>query len=235
MAFDVYVGTFTRYYRREWENVVQQQAKREGTQYRMVYAGGEPEPPPPADDIRAGINAWRDAINQALGENITNPLSWDESDDRPYFTDRPAWPGYNALLLWASYADHPQMTRPQKLPEEWFDDPAFLATTEAERLGPFGNIVRSNLWIPGDFKFNFGFVAPTNEKATIGSTSGFLESMNALNEATFKATSEDLHRWRMGEDSDSDDLESVARFGFAVFHALALKAVKHQLPILLSF
>lgn len=40
MAFDVYVGTMTRFYRREWENVVQRMSREQGFEYTMIHAGG---------------------------------------------------------------------------------------------------------------------------------------------------------------------------------------------------
>lgn len=235
MAFDLYVGTFTRFYRREWENIAQRHARETGTRYTMVYAGGEPEPPPPPDEIRGIIGQWRDAINQQIGGHLDRPLAWDESDSMRYFTDRPAWQGYGALILWAAYAAQPQMKRPLKVNEDWAGDPAFDATYNAPRLGPFGNLVRGNLWIPGDFKFTFNFINPVHEEVMIGSTTGLLESLNALNEATFKGSASDIAQWRRGDDADTDELEPVARFGFSIFHSLTVSAVEHGLPIIQSF
>lgn len=44
MAFDIYAGTLVRYYTRDWENVVQRQARIDGTPYTMIYAGGDEGP-----------------------------------------------------------------------------------------------------------------------------------------------------------------------------------------------
>ena len=36
MAVDLYVGTLTRYYTRQWENVVQKMAREQGLKYQLV-------------------------------------------------------------------------------------------------------------------------------------------------------------------------------------------------------
>ena len=76
MAFDVYVGSFTRFYRREWENVVQKRAKETGQSYRMIYAGGEPPPPQPAHEIQQAVRGWCAAMQQAPCIQTRTALSW---------------------------------------------------------------------------------------------------------------------------------------------------------------
>ena len=55
MAFDVYVGTMTRFYRRDWENVAQRMSREQGIRYNVIYAGGEPAAPPSADEVREAV------------------------------------------------------------------------------------------------------------------------------------------------------------------------------------
>jgi hypothetical protein len=37
---------------------------------------------------------------------------WNESDDAPYFTDKPDWAGYKNLVAWGCYAEQPEYGRP---------------------------------------------------------------------------------------------------------------------------
>ena len=120
MALDVYVGTLTRYYTREWENVAQRQAREQGLKYTLISPDGpwdKLEKPDPTE-VSTVIERWREALNQGLGENISQPLSWDESANAPYFTDRPSYQGYSGLQLWAAYAAKSDAAAPTSLPKE---------------------------------------------------------------------------------------------------------------------
>jgi hypothetical protein len=86
----------TRFYRRDWDNVAQRMAREQGMQYKMIYAGGDPEPPPAADEIRLGVAGWCEALSRALQPHGFGTVAWDEGDEMPYFTDRPGWEGYRA-------------------------------------------------------------------------------------------------------------------------------------------
>jgi hypothetical protein len=49
---------------------------------------------------------------QGLRESLTKPLDWNESQEAPYFTDKPTWDCYADLMLWAAYNEQPQLSRP---------------------------------------------------------------------------------------------------------------------------
>ena len=40
MALDIYAGSMTRYYCNDWENIVEQQAKRDGFKYTQMSPHG---------------------------------------------------------------------------------------------------------------------------------------------------------------------------------------------------
>ncbi len=75
MAFDVYVGGFSRYYAREWENAGQKSARENGAEYRMIGPDG---PPQGADwqEVSEAVTHWLAAINNGLGDVLarTNQL-----------------------------------------------------------------------------------------------------------------------------------------------------------------
>ena len=45
---------------------------------------------------------WREALSQSLGDNVSEPLDWDESNLAPYFSGQPGWDGFGSLVLWAN-------------------------------------------------------------------------------------------------------------------------------------
>jgi len=116
MGLDIFVGSYTRYYAGDWETVVQRYGWQNGLPVEGVQRSHGPDAVTDPEQIRPSIVAWRDQLSAGLGDNLDRPLDWDESASAPYFTDKPAWDGYAALLLWASYADHPDLKNPREHP-----------------------------------------------------------------------------------------------------------------------
>jgi hypothetical protein len=257
MAFDVYVGTMTRFYRREWENVVQKMARQQGTQYRMIFAGGEPDPPPPADEIRQAVAAWCDGLSRGLVAHGQGPLTWNEGDEQPYFTGRPAWEGYSALLVWSAHDEHPDLPVPTTVPHSWADDPAFERSTAKEFRSRYRTILEPQLWLPADVPFLFDFPTLTSEQATrIGSTFVLRRELADL----ANRTGERLRQLKAEPQPEprpvtkkqgliarffgrkhtacvppAPSLAETADFSLEIFRDLAAKACEHRLPILLSY
>lgn len=235
MAFDVYAGTLTRFYTRGWENVVQRQARIDGTEYRMIYAGGDPGPPPPAAEVRGAVAAWRDGINRALAPHGCGEIEWSEEDDRPYFTDRPGWEGYSGLLLWAAYAQSPEVSPPFELPKSWADDPVHERVMADDHPARYAAILAANLWLPGDFPFRFRFPnLVEGDDVMISSTGGLLEQLRGLRAEEPRWGKPSLLS-RIKRTGAAVPLEEAARVGMTVFSNLAEEAVLNRLPILLSF
>jgi hypothetical protein len=224
MAFDVYAGTMTRFYRGEWENVAQRMTREQGGKYTMIYAGGEPPPPPPADEIREVVLHWCRALSSALATHGVGPIAWSEDDDVPYFTDRPAWPGYTALLVWAAHAEHPNLPLPSSVPDSWLDDPAFQRSIKPEFKTNYGTILDAQLWLPAEFLFVFEFPTLTSEKGSrIGSAFTLRRQLDQLK----GKTSEKL--------SAKTELAQTASSAIECFRTLVEMACEHQVPILLSY
>jgi hypothetical protein len=234
MAFDVYVGTLTRFYTRQWENVVQEQARREGMEYRMVYAGGDSEPPE-AEVVLEAVNGWRRAMNQGLAPHGLGPIEWSEDDSQPYFTDRPGWEGYSGLLLWAAYAQTPGQPAPLVLPENWYEDSVYLESMGQEKLR-YASVLKANVWLPGDFDFQFKFpYLVGDDDVTVASTGSLLQDLEDLahNEPIWANRSE--ARDFIGHGARHVPFEAAAHEGLRVFTTLVEKAVERKLPLVLSF
>src|SRR5262245_17676623 len=125
MALDVYVGSLTRYYTGDWENVTERAGRTRG-------AGRQVGRQRDAARVQPAVVAWREALAAALGDQVVILADWDESADAPHFTGRPGWDGFGSLVLWAAYAEHPALRRPDSLPEEWDDDPALVRSNNRQ-------------------------------------------------------------------------------------------------------
>jgi hypothetical protein len=233
MALDVYVGTLTRYYAGEWENIAEKAARERGAQYRIGRAGGAERG---GEEIGQAVLSWRGVLNESLGERIALPLDWNESADAPYFTGRPGWDGFGSLVLWAAYAEHPGVRRPASLPEEWDNDPVLVRSNAQGFRSRYSHLVRNvELWLPGPFDFTFEGEDVDGRRVVMGSTATLRRQLEDLNGATWKADEDVVATW--GRDSLAADapLEQNARYAFAVLLDLTRRAVEHRLAMKLDY
>jgi hypothetical protein len=228
VALDVYVGSLTRYYRRDWDNVAQRMAREQGWQYSIVRPSEGAEAPPPAADIRRAVTDWCRGLSAGLEAHGYGPVRWDEADDRPYFTDRPGWDGYTALKVWAAHAEHPDLPLPDEVPESWADDPAWKRSTVREFKSRYRTILEPELWIPTEFPFVFEASTLVSDKTCMGSVLTLQRQLDALHGETaahLKQTSA----------SQPSGLAAMAALGLDVFRQLAHKACEHRLPMMLDY
>jgi hypothetical protein len=255
VAFDVYVGTMTRFCRGEWENVAQRMAREQGMHYKMIYAGGEPEPPPSADELRQAVATWCEALSRSLQPHRFGPVIWEDDDHKPYFTDRPAWDGYSGLLVWAAHAEHPDLPIPAEAPQSWAEDRAFQRSTVRGFKSRYRTILEPELWLPTEFPFVFEAPTLVSEKACIGSvftlkqqldelhqqTGAWLEGLKQTPKVEAPATEKpgflgSLFRGTLPPPEPAEPrLAEVAESGLAIFRDLSAKACEHRLPMLLHY
>ena len=106
MGLDIYAGPLTRYYSHNWKTVVQQWAEENGYTFNRITPDGEPadneEELSPAE-IQAAVEDWRDQILAAISQpNQPHYTPWPEDNERPYYTDKPDWDAFGAMLLVAA-------------------------------------------------------------------------------------------------------------------------------------
>lgn len=222
MALDVYVGPLTHYYA--------------GVGYRLARADAAADRVTDSDRIHAAILAWRVALGDSLGGNIPAPLDWDETSAAPHFMGQPGWDGWAALVLWAAYAEHPLFRRPDRLPDEWENDPA-LARSNAEGFrSRYSHLVRHvELWLPSAFPFTFDGEDVGGHRVVIGSAPTLQRQLVDLNGATWKAGNGAVAAWRRKPPPDDAPLELRARYGFAAMVEATQRAVDHRLPMKLDY
>ena len=107
MGLDIYAGTLTRYYSHNWKTVVQQWAEENGYAFNRITPDGEPadneEELSPAE-VQAAVENWRDQILNAISQpgQPPPPPPWPENNESPYYTDKPDWDAFGAMLLAAA-------------------------------------------------------------------------------------------------------------------------------------
>ncbi|HTD64035.1 MAG TPA: hypothetical protein VK732_04770 [Verrucomicrobiae bacterium] len=234
VGLDVYVGTMTRYLSGDWKTIVQQAGESMGTPVVMIRKNEAADAIRDPLQIRPAVIVWRGQLAKGLGIKLATPFDWGEEDTRPYFTDKPDWDGYLALLLLASYEEKGK-ARPEHLRDDAAKD-RVLADARDKSLR-YRQILLPAMWLPAPFDFVFTGEHLTGQRVTYGSAPNLLAALTELNERTFMGSPEDLGRWRFeGPTSEKPrPFERTARFALAVFLQLAEKAVSERLPIILDY
>jgi hypothetical protein len=232
MAFDIYAGGFSRFYAREWENVMQKHARETGMQYKMIHTGGE-QKPPRWEEVQQNVSHWKAALKNGLRENAPDDLDWSEERDAPYFTDRPGWDGYAGLvLLAASTACNSPL--PPFLPKDALNSDIIVRAQGTAFGGAYRSIIQAQLWLPAAFDYSFDFVDFCDQKVHVASVRSLEADLRALQQA-HQITEPQLQKSLKDAYEDSADFMSVARFGLAILLKIASEAAAHKLPIMLSY
>ncbi len=245
MGLDVYVGCLARYYLGDWETIVQQVARQQGFDVQIVRA-----PQPREGFIRRAVEwltrsrrkgpeaarsevaRWREVLGRASGMGAA--FQWNESLDYEYFTDKPAWDCYGALLLWACYEQLPNAKR-ASVAGEWSSDVAYQ-TLRSIPNHPYPHLIEdTEFWFPVDITHPFHATTILGEHVSIGSSVRLFEELEQLNDRTWRASEQTLEQWRADGAEYGAPLEKSAQLGFAVFYELTKVAVQHRLPMKLDY
>ncbi len=96
-------GTLTRYYARNRKTAVQQWGEANGVQVNLVRPEEQNVELAPPEEILAGVTSWRDGLLDALSPYLSEKSLWNEDvDATPYYTGKPDWDAFHALLLYAA-------------------------------------------------------------------------------------------------------------------------------------
>jgi hypothetical protein len=263
LGIDIYVGTLSRYYRRDWELVAQRVARESGLPFEVAYQFNLPFQDRSPTEVQQITEAWRDAITAQLRDRLGVTNTWDESDTNPYFTDKPDWDGFAAASLWAAYEEHPGLTRPEgAVSQDWLADPAVQASLAPDFSSRYGALLYgATMWLPGEFEEAFGLTDPAGGRRGVASSVRLLRELIDLGERTWQPDPEILEVWRRGEGAgdegidlpDPEDpasvtrfheeaerqrgersLEMQARWGYAILRWAAERSVAERLPMVLD-
>src|ERR1043166_5537770 len=208
MGLDIYVGSLTRYYTGDWETIVQQWGRENGVPV-TVMRPGQPSgglaslwgrvfkqtTVATAEQTRIGVLRWRGQIARALGDQGRG-LDWDESAAAPYFTDKPDWDGYGALLLLAAYDEHPGRPRPQRISRQWEQDPVLQACAGKGLQTRYPHLYNVELWLPCELDGVYQIGTLPGQPVLVGSSIRLLAHLRELNQRTYAGTSEEVAAWR---------------------------------------
>lgn len=258
MGLDIYAGTFTRYYSHNWKTAVQQWAEENGYTFSRISPDGDPiddgEEDP--EDIRQAVVNWRDQILSAAAQaNQTSYLPWNEDHITPYYTDKPDWDAFGALLLYTSCTVYGEPV-PAAVQKGWdfASHPAIQRL--AEDPGRVWSLFRSAVcWLPVEDGFLFEAPLPVGGSAVIATTGGLKKELDKINRLCWQAGEDTILSWTETEGYPADAVisadgifskddipectqyhtESLAKFAYSILWRALRFSMETQVPILLDY
>ena len=166
MGLDIYVGSLTRYYTGDWLTAVQRFGQDSGIEVAVVRADPGPQDAvtDPAE-VRAAVVDWQAGLAAGLGCAV----DWPEGLELPYWSDKPAWDGYGAVVVAAAYEVEPDLRpgarrgfgwkRPKADdPSDWASAPAVVAA--AKRPEPYVTLLSGVEWVDKRARFGLSVLLP---------------------------------------------------------------------------
>lgn len=255
MGLDLYAGTLTRYYTRNWKTAVQQWAEKNGYKVEMRSADGEPltqdEALNPAE-VQADMEGWRNTVLSFLSKEEE---AWPESNDAPYYTDKPDWDALGALLLTAACHTYGEPV-PHSVQKNW----DFMQHPMIDRLANDEERVWSlfrgtTVWLPLEDCFLFQANMPNGNPAVISTTALLGYELDRINELAWQADEETILSWSQTEGYPADgaysknglismenfeehtkfDTDSLTKFAFSMLWQAQRFAKEHKVPVLFDY
>lgn len=259
MGLDIYAGTLTRYYSHNWKTAVQQWAEENGFTFNRITPDGEP-----ADDgaelspteVRNAVENWRNQMLAGISQPEQPPYApWPEDNERPYYTDKPDWDAFGAMLLVAACHTYNEPV-PPTVEKDWdfMKHPAIARLTSDEKR--VWSLFRgATWWLPLADAFLFQAPLPTDDMAVIGTMGGLRKELEKINQMAWQADENAILTWTEtkgypvdgtinlnGQYSKADipehtqyDTQSLAKFAFSMFWQAMRFAEEQQVPVLLDF
>src|SRR6266851_1451206 len=98
VGLDLYAGPVSRYVAGDWKTIVQQAGEAAGTPVIVMRQNEPADRVTDVNEVAKAVANWRQGLIRSLGLNE----EWDEDVGGEYYTDKPDWDGYGAVVLMAA-------------------------------------------------------------------------------------------------------------------------------------
>lgn len=256
MGLDIYAGTLTRYYAQNWKSATQQWAEENGYAFSRITAGGENDDVASAEEIRRAMESWRDNILTAITpEGKSSYTPWPENNEAPYYTDKPDWDAYGALLLCIACRSYGEPLPPE-VKKDWdFQRHPVIERMASDPDKHWSLFAWATWWLPIEEGFWFNGALPTDDQAVIATTGGLKAELDKANELCWQATEETVLGWKDSEGYPVDvevpakgfwrrkkikehiqyHTESLAKYAFSILWRAVKFSQENSVPILLDY
>ncbi len=257
MGLDIYAGTMTRYYAHNWKTAVQRWAEENGYTFQRITPNDgeipEDEKMSPAE-IQAAIESWQQQVLAAIAQPGQKPYTaWTENNEKPYYTDKPDWDAFGAMLLVAACHVYGEPV-PDTVEKDWqfLDHPLIDRLSEDTEMA-WSLFRGTSCWLPLADSFMFQGPMPTGDQTMIATTAGLRRELERLNQMAWQADEDTVFRWEQTEGYPTDgtvgadgvitmgaeyiqySTQSLAKYAFSLFYQALKFAEENQVPILLDY
>jgi len=236
VGLDIYAGPVSRYAGAGWQTIVQQAGAAAGMPVITVRPGESLSEVQP-------VERWKAAIMRQLGVNE----DWDDRPNGEYYTDKPGWEGYGAVVLLAAYDEHPELAPGAKVkrlfgsravgavaPDQFGEAEAYKAAVESPVRYP--TLLRAEWCLPiSGGPALFAAPTPTGKQVTMGHVDRLMGELTLLNERTLKLSPADMEAARQAGPTDPGSLEGMVRFGLSVVMPTAEFAAKNRVAWIMDY
>lgn len=258
MGLDLYAGTLTRYYSGNWKTAVQTWAEANGVEFHKATPEGEyiEEDPPDAAEVQLAVEAWRDQLVSVLKNSGAEAMKpWLEDNEKDYFTDKPDWDAFGAMLLTAACRTYDEPV-PSSISKGWdFGEHPLIVRLGNDEERVWSLFRGAALWIPSKDSFMFEAPLVSGDSALIGTTAGLKRELERLNQMHWNAEESEILTWSETEgypaaismdsngrilgkenaESDEYEVESLAKFAFSIFWRAARFAEENDVAVVLDY
>lgn len=261
MGLDIYAGTLSRYYSRNWKTKVQQIAEANGRECVITNGvGNEIKPIENEAEIARTyeiICSWANNLVRSIDSiDPSHPSKlWNERSEQDYFTDKPDWEAYGALVM--LQACHLQnCSLPEFVENGWsaFDEPVVKKSMSEETDNSLLSGV--TLWLPIDKKSIFVTTLPTGDEAHVSTLPLLKQELEELNRAIWNADEATIQSWRddkyyfpvkqkeskllfgflrRKKQNEKFRTEELAQCAFSILYQAVNFAIEHKVPLLLDY
>ena len=180
---------------------------------------------------------------------------WPEDNEKPYYTDKPDWDAFGAMLLVAACHTYNEPA-PSTVEKDWnFGEHPLVARLASDEERVWSLFRGATWWLPLTDAFFFQAPLPTDNTAAISTVGGLRKELEKLNQLAWQADEDTILDWADtegypvdgtvgpdGQYSKADilehtqfDTQSLAKFAFSMFWQAMRFAEEQQVPILLDY
>ncbi len=258
MGMDVYAGTLTRYYAHNWKTVTQQFAEANGFQFTRFDASGngaQADDNLSPEEVHEIVMDWMGQLVTALTNSGCDTAKiWTEDNVTPYYTDKPDWDAFGALLLYTAAKIYEEDLQPTVTKNWDFNNHPLinrLTNDETRKWSLFSDVC---YWLPINAGFIINCSLPTGVQTSISTTAALKLELEKINEIGWQADEETILSWTSTEGYPTDcniengqitpdginahsiyNTESLAKFAYSIFYKALQHSEQENVPILLDF
>lgn len=252
MGLDIYAGTFVRYYAKNWKTQTQQFCEKNGLTYNIIRANPkEHENTASVEEIIEGVNSWQEQMKIMLSNHDINSFEfWDENNEKEYYTDKPDWDAFGAMLLMTAAT-----VLKKDFPKDYqkgMDFHPYIYEAFEQKLSNWSLFAGVCHFIPQKEYITFNWLLANGKEASISTVASLKAELDIINQLLWNADEKTILEWNHSEGYPTDgtvqngiyqkgtvhtvyDTESLAKYAFSIFYQAVQFAEKNNVPIILDF